>query len=286
MAYLLTGRYFFLDEMKFRSGHTFLWNNWPYRGGSPGVFCRWGRERAWTIRQLAQCLALMPANDAASFRRWLIDVFDASSAFHINNYYAPGAPYRHPLGIPPGMFSVNAVRPLNFANDGDNLWFAEYEAFALGYASQLDLPLGNVTRFNQWRNYVFEGLLGAFGATGTGGATCWSRGWHTHHISIGPNDGPWPEAGYTTWQKVFEETWNTTQSSVCPLMIHANNDAVPASQEMFSTYYPGYAVPALAMARDLGIHTDYWTRWANAPNWISAQAWLVSHPLWAVVPRN
>ena len=311
LPYLMTGWHFFLDSLKFRAGWAMIQAPTNYRGPPPGIPCQWGRGMAWTIRSCSNMLAALPTGAAATAGdtaagAWLTEMFEHASVYYVNDQFVLGAPNKHPLGLMTNHGSWGST--LNYTCGFRVLWFDEYIAAALGWASDLNLPLtANGTNFlTQWRNYQYEAVLGFFGATGGPTEMCWSRGPYVHHHFDGPDltatyaSNLHPTAnGFTSWDTVFQWTYGNgaaggpplqpQSSQTCSLTIHANDDPLDAPGQNFVNYFPAYMTPVLAMARDHGIHPDYWTRWAAAPNFpanVNDGQLFRNAPLWAIGPRT
>ena len=71
LAYLVTGDYFYLEELLFWANWNMVWTNPDYRQGEKGIFGVQNRGQVWSLRTLAQAAYITP--DDHAMKQYLID---------------------------------------------------------------------------------------------------------------------------------------------------------------------------------------------------------------------
>lgn len=289
-AYLLSGRYFCLEEMQFWLTANMANSNYVYRFG---VKCIWGgqvREVAWDLRTQAQVCALTPDEDSALRTDWATSLgwnFSYKVSQFITGTVSSGT-FVNNLGCV-GLYSANglttdAYSPGNGIWD-DALWEQHFVTQAIGYAWDLEPNLSSADRIShqQIRDFAYQNAVGVLGDLNTGwpwrSAAQYQIGWGTpEHL---------PPTWYADWKSAY--TANTAEYGYAALdganTLLGAGGADPASM---ATGYWGNLHPAIAFAVDhgaVGAATSF-ARMSGASNYTTSSNGFNNTPIWGIKPRS
>lgn len=282
MAYLITGRWYFKEEVQFVSTLNFLKIGDERRQQTTGIIdTPWGegttRGAAWALRSLVQAATATPDDDP--LRPEFMNAIAANIDYHHQRYVAPAG--RNPQGV---------AEPYEDYTAGDgiymhSIWMEDFFTAAWGYARDLDLDLlpAPNDRFSELLAWKAQSIIGRLGG-GSINEYCY-RDAAQYTIAIGPADslswgagsaGPW----YSTWGEIYAATVG-----------HAND--CNADSTLRGAYFPegtsywGNLQPAIAYAvtnRVPGAAAAY-AHMSGASNWSQIlDAWDQA-PEWGVRPR-
>ncbi len=294
MAYLLTGRFYFMEEVQFAATAIhFSVTDWARGGGvsggtpAPGYTGASGivsgfvqlRAGAWWMRSLAQALCVTQATDS------LYAEFKASVQNTVNFHHAKYvAQSNNPFGF---------VQPdVDYGTVGiyrSSPWMQDFYTAAFGYAKAMGLPLdttpaANLTAFFAWTAQSVVGRLG------TSSSPDW---WHInaapYTIAVAPTDtpdwatgtGPW----YASWRAMYDATAATeTGRGSTEGILAGSGEAFPEPTSP-STWHN--LQPALAYAVRHGVSGAQaaYDRMVSASNWSTIQGAWADKPVWSVMPR-
>lgn len=212
VPYLVTGDYFYLEEMQF-------WNSWNIATTSPGTrVAQVGlqkRAQAWSFRTMAQCAALTPDAHARKtyYTSRLTQYLDKMYDRYIG---APVASDQNTLGVTwdyddevTGTLSGGVFHP----------WMDDYLTWAIGHAVEQ-------------------------GFTGTASKGTLLRNWKTKFITarMGTDDYPWPLAGPSYLRMGTNTTWAADIAAVAALNVPSGMNAYDVGTQQFADHIT--AVPA------------------------------------------
>lgn len=279
-AYLLTGRFYFMEEVQFAATVNFLKNTDVQRKFSGGVFqssagANTTRGAAWAIRTLAQAACVTPDNDTA-----LRAEFAASLAANAEFYYATYvAQANNPFGFvaPYSNYTVGA------GYYSESAWMQDFFTAAVGYAIDLEAPMpavstGRLATFFAWKAQSIIGRLG-----GTAPTDYLYTQAAVYTVAVAPGEaanfidgtGPW----YKNWGEIYAATMKAPNPGVTGPLTGGNFPE--------ATSYWGNLQPAIVYAVQHnvpGAQAAY-SRMRNAPNWIALANGWNDAPVWSVVPR-
>lgn len=263
LAYLLTGDYFYLEEMQFLGNYNMIWKSvnsrsWTSGSGSFGLVGLQNRGQAWGLRSLSHAAALTPDNHP--LRNYFVNKTNNNITAYTSDHTVPGG--------------------------------SDYNV--LGAIQDYDWP----TQFSPWQNDFFVGVYGRLVELGFTNATTmrdWLARWPTGRMGGNNNDSGycWKYAtGYnlpsgvvqsggafnTSFAQLYQENFPVESQQPCPTSGVMTDGAYPAE----ATAYYSVLRPALAMAVDAGVaSTALWNKYVSAgtSNYSAA-------PVWAVVPRT
>jgi hypothetical protein len=280
LAYLVTGRYYFMEQIQFAATLNFLKNTDNAREWTSGLFvsnagANTVRGAAWAWRTLAQALCATPDDDSL-LRAELL----ASMAANVDWYHAVYvAKPNNPQGIvaPYGNYAVGSGMYTDAA------WMQDFFTAATGYAIDLapPLPAANQQRLTAFFAWKARSIIGRLGGTGAGEYLY--RDAAVYNLAVAPAElpdymggtGPW----YASWGDIYAATIGSANPGVAgPLRGAYYPDA---------TSYWGNLLPAIAYAvqhRVPGAELAY-SRVTGASNWKEMVADWNNAPVWSVIPH-
>lgn len=277
-AYLLTGRFYFMEEVQFSATTNYLKTTDSARLFGTAVIksssANTTRGAAWAIRTLAQAACVTPDDDSA-LRAEFIGSLVANVDFYHANYVAKP---NNPQGI---------VEPFsNYAAGSGTYttatWQEDFFTAATGYALALDISMpaaskNKLAAFFAWKAQSIIGRLGGGGANEY--LYCDAA---TYTMAIAPSEkpdfatgaGPW----YATWGDVYKATKGVANPGV--------GGALRGAYFPDPTSYWGNLQPAIAYAVQHnvpGAQAAY-LRMVTAPNWGDIVSGWNQAPVWSVMP--
>lgn len=282
MAYLVTGRWYFLDEMQLLSSAMFLKQTDTSRNFSDGLILSFvgantTRGAAWALRALADCAAVTPDDDQP-MKSELVGSLERNIDWHYSRYV--GQP-SNPLGL---------AQPYSDYTPGDGKidsasWMEDFLTWSFGNMKSVQAHSaaydGKLDQFLAWK---FRSIVGRLGANEAGN---WSyRRAAPYTVPYAPSEsvdwaggtGPW----YANWGAAYAAAGLAYEAGTTLLDSYIDGDGL-------STAYWGNLQPALAYAVEFGAAgaLEGYDRMVTAPNWPSAAKWFDSDtPVWSVRPRN
>jgi hypothetical protein len=288
MAYLLTGRFYFMEEVLFAATANYLGNgdNVQLRTGSQGLVQTavgaWQtRSCAWDWRSKVQALTVVPDDDSA-LRNELISCVESNIA-HFHGRYVAQA--NNPFGyILPGEAYNGGFR--FFAP-----WQQDFVTAAFGYSLGLGLPVSStrasqLAAFFQWKAKSVTMRLGAQGAWWYINAAPYMAAISPSELSVSSftlGRGPWladDAAAYAATYATQPTFLGTTEGT---LAFEFQPDYSAAVRGMWANLQP-----ALAYAVQHGVPgaLEGYQRMVKANNWPLFQAQFNAIPVWSVKPSS
>ncbi len=289
MAYLLTGRFYFMEETEFSATIGFLKNNdgGPYasRQGSKGILrsdagANTTRGAAWSLRTLIQAATTTPDSDplhaqyVTSFEENVNFYHGLFIATANNNPQGVCAPYSDYTTSPPYMHSI---------------WMEDFLTFAFGYGKDLvALSSTGASKLNAFLAWKFQSVVGRFGGGGSSEFCYRDAAQYTMAVSPvdGTNfDGTDPASSwYATWGDIYVATLGHANDCNAGGNLRGTSGADPVS---FDGYW-GNLRPALSYAVDQGAAgaAAAYARLTGASNYATGAATLNDLPVWGVRPRT
>lgn len=286
MAYLVTGRYYFMEECEFSASVSFLKQNNTGRQTTAGILltnagANTTRGAAWSLRTLAQAAAVSPDGDALHTN--YVSSFESNVNFYYNLYVATAnnntqgvcAPYEdYTPGSPPYMHSI---------------WMEDFLTFAFSYGKDL-VPISPsaLSSLNSFLAWKFRSVTGRFGG-GAANEYCY-RDAAVYTIAVSPLDnatwngsapgGSW----YSDWGGNYLATLGHSNDCNTGTSLRGSSGADP----LIMTGYWANLRPALAYAVDNSASGAAigWTRLTSASNYAAGAADMNDNPVWSVEPRG
>lgn len=267
LPYLVTGDYYYLEELQFWSMWNVFSSNPGYRGNIQGLVQRnQVRGQAWSLRTLAEAAYITPDNDRLKehFNRVLTSNLD-----WYNNHYLNGGIGANALGV-----LTNGSAVVYISDTGVAPWQDDFFTSALGHVAELGfskaLPL------LQWKaNYPIERMAGD--------GACWI-GASMYSMKIRASA---TAPIYTTIGEAFRNSPDDFVSLACGSAEMATALKMKIGEmDGYATSamgYPANLQPALAYAATAGGSkgATAWARFAARP----IKADYSKSPQFAIVPR-
>jgi hypothetical protein len=282
MAYLLTGRFYFMEQVQFAATVHFLQNTDVARGFAKGIFLSHAganttRGAAWDTRTLAQAACITPDNDTSLRTEFLTSLDENINYYHgifvakPNNPYGIVTPYSDYTGPGDGVHFEAA-------------WMQDFFTAAYGYALDMDPAISATgkTKLREFFAWKARSIIGRLG--GTAPTDYLYRDAATYTLAVAPSDapdflggtGPW----YADWGQIYKATTGAANSGI--------------AGDLRGAYYPGGTSywgnlqPAIAYAVEHNVPgaLDAYKRMTSAGNWNAFLAEVNSSPVWGVKPRN
>ena len=283
MAYLLTGRFYFMEEVQFSATLNFLKQNDSSRSAGQGVLlsnvgANTTRGAAWSTRTLAQATCITPDTDVA-----LRTEFLASLEANINYYHSTYvAKPNNPQGFVAPYSDYTGVGDQKYF---EATWMQDFFTAAYGYALDLDpsLSAAGKTKLREFFAWKARSIIGRFGNTSTNEYAFNDAAQYT--LAVAPSDtpdfsggtGPW----YQDWGQIYTGTTGQINNGTAGNNLRGGN--FPESTSYWGNLQPALAyavehkVPGAAVAYNRMVSAANWSQLANG--WNEA-------PVWGVKPRN
>lgn len=312
LAWLMTGRWAFLDEIKFWATNNYLWQTQAARNNAdgrlrPDAGANTDRGSAWGLRTLAQLLFSLPTElpspraPDATFAADILNSWEKNVAwFHgavITGTELAGA-YVNDLGLWPGYYTRGSsvyTAANGYPSDAGAMWnVAGWMQMMLtivwGYTWDMDLPVSAGTK-SQHQAIRDHGYKLPVGVSGAGDPNEWNYRWFgPYDLVAGLKAGP-------TWFADWNEAYDTAVGEL---------GAPPADNTLLRTYgtdltkrwgptpdvyltsFFGQHHAALAYAVEHGAPgaSAAWARITAATNYSEYTAGFLDSPSYGIVPRS
>lgn len=282
MAYLLTGRWYFMEEVQFAATVNYLTknDNNDMRRGSAGlvraVAGGWQtRASAWQWRALTQALNVTPDNDTA-----LQQEFAASVESNISDYHAV---YVAQPNNPFGWVQTGESYANSFGNGAP--WQQDFVTASFGYSLAMGLPISAAVTakheaFFRWKARSAVMRLGT-------AANFWYINGAPYTMTISAAALPDFIGGKGPWLPNDAAVYLTTFASK-PAWFGAiegklAGEIMPGERSMW-----GNLMPALSYAVRHGVPgaLDAYSRLTQASNYASMREAFNVAPVWSVTPAR
>jgi hypothetical protein len=286
MAYLLTGRWYFVDELQLLAGAMSLKDDDAGRLGGQGVIngasAAWQtRGSAWALRDL-MLAAAMTADDDMSLKNEFVAKVHANIDFYYAKHVAQPS---NPLGVvqPSGNYNPGSGRYEQGLWQDDFLtgiwgWLKDVEVHSAAYDGKLD----------SWLGHKYRSPVGRLG-DGSAGTYCYRRA-TPYQAPIAPSENPNWNSGsgpwYSSWGQVYAVIGYPNDCAASAALI-GDGVGLPGPGEFPDAYWANFH-PAIAYAVDHGAAgaLDAYRRMVSASNYAAGAAGFNDRPVWSVRPRN
>ncbi len=285
MAYLLLGRFYFLEESQFVATVNYLINSdsAAARNFSNGLFkpqvgANTNRGAAWATRTLVQAAVITPDGETLQtefLNSWVanINYFHATYVAQSNNPQGIVAQYTN--------YSGAGISPFVIAP-----WQEDFFTFAWGYGMDLNLNISgtassNLSAFFNWKANSIVGRLG-----GTGSTEWYFADAANYNMPVSPSGTANWDTGAGPWYASFGAMYNVLYSVANPRSPVDGN--LRGGNFPEATSYWGNLQPAIAYAVTggvLGAQAAY-NRMIGAGNWGTLAAGFNDNPVWSIVPAT
>jgi hypothetical protein len=307
LPWLLTGRWYFLDEILFWNFRNYLAQSYVTREYANGLYLNEQvRSRGWNMRTLAQLLSALPDGTGALAQHpaftsikaaWENNVA-AYEGLYVTGTRSAGA-YANNLGCL-GLYGGNGTSP--YGTEGTHWWDAPWMQdtliLAFGHAWDLDVPqsVGAKASHLAVRNHGYKHAVGVAGP-GSAGTYNW-RHFGSYSMPYAADSvGVPPESWLADWGAVYAVYQQYANSGWTALPDPDPDDpngaiyygANPVSAGSWAvTSGVAFHYAALVMAKEHGAAgaDAAWSRITGSQSWLLAPADFRATPVWSFYPRN
>jgi hypothetical protein len=282
LAYLVTGRWYFMEEVQFATTTNYLGNgdNNVLRNGNKGLVqpCpgAWQtRSCAWDWRARVQALCVTPDDDLALRSEFIASVEANIEHFHGRYIAQPNNPFGwiKPGGTYDGTLRLGAP------------WQEDFVTAAFGFSVSLGLPISTsattkLGQFFQWKARSAVMRLGPKGAF-------WYVNAVPYTMPISPSNTPDFDTGVGPWYKDDAEVYNAAYA-VPPAWMGTVEGKLAGEFMPGETALWGNLVPAISYAVRHGVPgaLEAYNRMVGASNWSELRDAFNQRPVWAVQPAR
>jgi hypothetical protein len=283
MAYLATGRSYFLEQLQFAATENYLWQVDTYRQFSKGLFLSASgacttRGAAWANRTLLQAACATPDRDP--LRAEFVASLEANIAFNFDTYVArPNNPFGivAPYGDAWGTPFDGVVH--------EALWQQDFYTAVFGYMWAANPPISAVARTHLQRFFAWkaQSVIGRLGGTARGDWLYADAAVYVGIVALedspdwGEGTGPW----VSNWGALYEATYRHANPGIDPGLLRG-------AYFPDGTSYWGNLLPAICYAVDHGVPgaAAAYARMTVAANWHQLLASFNQAPVWSVRPAR
>lgn len=284
LAYLVTGRWYFMEEVQFATTANYLGNgdNIYLRTGSKGLVQTapgaWQtRSCAWDWRARVQALCVTPDDDTALRAEFIASV--EANIEHFHGRYV--AQKNNPYGwIKPGEGYDGTIRLAS-------PWQQDFATAAFGWSVSMGLPISSTAStklgaFFAWKARSIVHRLGTKDGF-------WYINAAAYVMAISPSTTPDYDRGTGPWYATDAEVYAATYA-VAPSWLGRTEGVLAAeySSDNWGSAMWGNLMPAIAYAVQHGVPgaADGYNRVVNASNFSALTTTFNSRPVWSVKPAR
>ncbi|RJS94707.1 hypothetical protein [Salinisphaera sp. Q1T1-3] len=283
VTYLVTGDYYYLEEMQFQASYDELWANEGYRSFDKGLLLGAQdqvRGQAWVLRAISDTAFATPDDDP--MKSYFVGLIDNIVADYLDKYVdAPN----HPLHVLDAYgavhYQLNGQR-----HNGIAPWQQDFFTWAVGHAAEQDVP--GASRLLAWFAPWYVGLMTDTATLG-GDGFCWLKA-SAYAMQL-RDDANSPI--YDSLQTVYDRSFPALAGTSCnsQTMRRAMADGgTPVPLDQMDGYpesptgFPSNLQIGLAMIANTGESgvRQAWQRFATR----ATQPDYANMPQFAVVPRS
>jgi hypothetical protein len=280
LAYLLTGRWYFMEEVQFATATNYLGNGDSsiLRDGTKGLVqpClgAWQtRSTAWDWRARVQALCVTPDADTALRAELIASVESNITHFHGRYVAQSNNPQGWLIGGAYTSGALNVGAP----------WMEDFVTAAFGYSISLGLPISStastkLAAFFQWKAKSVIMRLGPQGAF-------WYINADPYTMPVSPSTTPDFVTGTGPWYNSDAELYAAAFTPPTPWMGSTEGvlagEIMPGERALW-----GNLLPAISYAVRHGVpgaNTAY-ARLIGATNYSNLSSAFDQHPVWSVQP--
>lgn len=281
LAYFVTGRFYFMEEVQFVTTTNYLKNPDQPRQGSNGIFMTTSganttRGAAWALRTLAQAAVVTPDSDTV-LRTEMLNSMAANVEYYHSGYVAQP-------NNPQGFVAPYSNYDASTGNYLEAAWMQDFFTAAMGYVIDLDLamPAATKTKLSAFFAWKAQSIIGRLG--GTDSTDYLYRDAAVYTVAVAPTTTPDYTTGKGPWFKNWGEVYAAT--------LNQPNPGTPG--DLRGAYFPeptsywANLQPAIAYAAQHKVPgaLDAYNRMVGASNWDQMVSRFNNTPVWSVMPRS
>jgi hypothetical protein len=280
VAYMVTGDYYYMEEVAFGASHNALFPNETYRGFSKGLIdsaYSQVRGKAWVLREMANAAYILPDDYPlkAEFRADVENSLDDWNKKYTNN------PNANPLHV----MKDGAVYTVHGAmHNGSAPWQHNFLTWSAGHAAELGFA--GATEFRNWLAKFEIGLMTDWQSNPASGY-CWLEA-SAYSIQVKDASGKWLPSYSAVWTATFPGLAGLACNSPDMLEKLKNMAGEMEGYAYSATGYPANLQIGLAAAADSGLANamDAWSLFDSRSVKPSGSTSYDNYPNFAVIPRS
>jgi hypothetical protein len=218
MAYLLTGRYYFIDEIQFAATTNYLALTDADRGGASGytVPVLGGvqvRQAAWNTRTLMMACAATPEADTAMHAEF-VNAFTATITKYYTQYVAqPNNPLGFIQSDPDYTINYSGAQAAAATGFMAPTWQHDFFTASIGWALAAGLPISATaqTQLAGVFAFVAKSVVGRLGATNTGTDYLFTEA-GVYNMCVAASHTPDWAGGTGPWLSDWNEAYRITRN--------------------------------------------------------------------------
>jgi hypothetical protein len=282
MAYLVTGRWYFMDEMQILASAMLLKQSDAVREFTKGIIqssagSNTTRGAGWALRAIADIAAMTPDDDQP-LKKAFVTAIENNVDWYYDHYIAQSS---NPLGL---VRPYSDYTPHNGRLDSAS-WMEDFLTWSFGNIKALAICDSaheqRLDRFVQWK---YRSIVGRLGPNEPGH---WSyRQAAAYTVPYAPSEsadwahgtGPW----YRDWGEAYTAAGLKEEEGTSLLGAYIDGTGL-------ATSYWGNLQPAISYAVEQNAPgaLEAYERMTHAPNWARAASHFdTTTPVWSVQPRN
>ena len=255
LGYMLTGDYYYLEELQFLANYNFLYNNYVYRQYDKGVLSGQNRAMAWGIRTIAAAAAITP--DSSPLQSYFVNKLN-------NNLDDKAVKW----SLPPTN-NLGAIQDYNW-NPPSSIYYSPWQnnffVATVNWTVELGFNSVNALSLRNWFNKWPTGLMGQDNS----GFCPYFAG--EYNFTAGIVDA---SNNYRSFLSLYQAQYPVESANPCP-----TSGLMNGYSNLPNGYYSNMQ-PALAMAVDAGTATQAtWNKFVSL-----GTADYTGAPVWGIVPR-
>ena len=268
MAYLLTGRFYFMEQVQFAATANYLFLTDQQRGGGAGYIepltgAVQVRQVAWVMRTLMTAVLATPDADAAGLQAEFVNSWVAIA----NRYHAR---YVAQPNNPLGFIQLNGDYSTEYSNAGQIAaatgymganWMHDFFVASIGWAICSGMPIGSTAQtklHDLFVNYLSKSVVGRLGATNAGSDYLFSE-CAPYNMCVSADHNPDWTTGTGPWLTSWNQAYTITKNVMAFYGPQPSAAFVESTTTIHSISNPpsgGYVanmLPALAYCVRLGV---------------------------------
>ncbi len=283
MAYLVTGRWYFMEECQLVAGCNYLNHDTEIRLNAtalmrpcPGAVQT--RAAAWGFRALIHALTVTADDDTNLRNEYKASVENTINFFHARHVANPGG--SNPLGLVEGGDDTFGAGIL-----GDRSFMQDFFTGAWGYGLAANPPISATakTKMSQFFAYNAKQIIGRLGPS-TG---WWYINAAVYNVPNAPTDRPNWDAGTGPWypdHKAAYEAWKALEVVGNPSWFGTTEGTLAGEISYGSSSFWGNLQPAISYAVRHGVPGALasYNRMVGASNWNALLSQFDTVPVWSV----
>ncbi|MBI3775722.1 MAG: hypothetical protein HY273_09255 [Gammaproteobacteria bacterium] len=260
LSYLLTGDYYYLEELQFLANWGMIYNNATYRQFAKSVLTGENRGQAWGIRTIAAAAAITPDDSL---------VLKSYFTTKLNNNIDDRATKWSLLPTN----TLGAIQDSGYPNRTDyySPWQNDFFVVTFNWLVELGFNSSNAISMRNWLDLWPTGRMGQ----GNNGFCAYNA--TQYNFDQGIVILPHPSTAYRSFLQLYQAQYPVDSALPCPTSGLMQSSSYPTSAE---GYYSNMQ-PGLAMAVDAGVATmATWNKFVSmgTPDYSAS-------PVWGIVPR-